>query len=402
MTRKIAICAAIFSVLWVGASTRSARRTLAQEIPARPAPATNAIARFAHGGNAAEVPSDFSGGLIFLPVRINQGQPSLFELDSTAATSSISPNRATELGVADAQTPILELTGMLLSLPSLPENDKPNFEPQVGRPYQGTLGADLFARVVVELDYARQTVRLFDPAGYQYSGAGKTFRLAFNNGMPLVQAKLNVAGKTIEGNFIVNTALAEPVLISSHVAEAHHLSVSHLKILPIADDLDATAEAAEGRLKEFQIGPFDVQSALVEFSKGKLPGTGDAKLVGEIGGEMLRRFNVIFNYERQQIIFDPNSEFHADDNENMSGLSIIASGSNLKTFVVTQVRSGTPAAEAGIQKGDEIAGVDEEPAADLSLVAVRDLFRQVGHSYKLLIERNGQAHTVTIRMRRLL
>lgn len=367
-----------------------------------PPPAGTGMARFAHGGNAAEVPSDFSGGLIFLPVRINQGQPSLFELDSTAAGSSISPNRATELGMANVQLPVLDLTGLFLSLQTLPENDKPNFEPEVGRPYQGTIGADLFARVVVELDYARQTVRLFDPAGYQYSGAGKTFRLAFNGGMPVVQAKLKVAGKTLEGDFIVNTALTEPVLVSSHVAQAHHLSVSHIKTVPIADDLDATSEASEGRLTEFQIGPFTVESALMEFSKGKLPGTGDAKLVGEIGGGMLRRFNVIFNYERQQIIFDPDSEFHADDNENMSGLSIAASGSNLKTFVVTQVRSGTPASEAGIQKGDEIAGVDEDPAADLSLVAIRDLFRQVGHSYKLLIERNGQAHTVTIRTRRLL
>jgi PDZ domain len=402
MTRRIAICAAVLSVLLIGVSTRCARRTFAQQNAAPQPPAGAAIARFAHGGNAAEVPSDFSGGLIFLPVRINEGQPSLFELDSTAAVSSISPNRAMELGVANVSSPVLNLTGLFLSLPSLPENDKSDFEPEVGRPYQGTLGADLFARVVVELDYARQTVRLLDPAGYEYSGAGKTFHLAFDGGMPVVQAKLKVAGKTLEGNFIVNTALAEPVLVSSHVAEAHHLSVSHVKTVAIADDLDATAEASEGRLTEFQIGPFTVESALMEFSKGKMPGTGDAKVVGEIGGGMLRRFNLTFDYERQQIIFDPDSEFHADDNENMSGLSIIASGSNLKTFVVTQVRSGTPASEAGIQKGDEIAGVDEEPAADLSLVAVRDLFRQVGHSYKLLIERNGQAHTVTIRMRRLL
>jgi hypothetical protein len=402
MRRRGAICAAVVSILLIGGATRSARRTLAQENPAPPSQASGGMARFAHGGNAAEVPSDFLGGLVFLPVRINQSQPSLFELDSTATTSSISPNRATELGVANVQSPVLDLTGLLLFLPSLPENDKTNFEPQVGRSYEGTLGADLFARVVIEVDYARQTVRMFDPAGYQYPGSGKSFHVVFNEGMPEVPARLKVGGKTLEGNFIVNTALAEPVLVSSHFAEAHHLSVSHIKTVPIADDLDATAEASEGRLTEFQIGPFQVESALVEFSKAKLPGTGDAKLVGEIGGGMLRRFNVIFNYERQQIIFDPDSEFHADDDENMSGLSIIATGSNLKTFVVTQVRSGTPAAEAGIQKGDEIAGVDEEAAADLSLIAIRDLFRQVGHSYKLLIERNGQAHTVTIRMRRLL
>jgi C-terminal processing protease CtpA/Prc len=65
------------------------------------------------------------------------------------------------------------------------------------------------------------------------------------------------------------------------------------------------------------------------------------------------------------------------------------------------VRPGTPGADAGLKEGDVIVGVDEEPAADLSLSAIRDLFRQVGHEYKLLIDRHGQSLPITIKMRRL-
>lgn len=86
----------------------------------------------------------------------------------------------------------------------------------------------------------------------------------------------------------------------------------------------------------------------------------------------------------------------------MSGLSLIAKGANLKTFEVVQVQPGTPAADAGIQKGDIIVAVDDEAAADLALAAIRGLFRQVGHEYKLLIDRKGQSITVSIKMRRLL
>ena len=49
-----------------------------------------------------------------------------------------------------------------------------------------------------------------------------------------------------------------------------------------------------------------------------------------------------------------------------------------------------------------IAGVDEEAAADMTLDALRALFRQVGHKYKLLIERNGKTLTINVQMRRLL
>jgi putative serine protease PepD len=66
------------------------------------------------------------------------------------------------------------------------------------------------------------------------------------------------------------------------------------------------------------------------------------------------------------------------------------------------VRPGTPAASAGVEPGDVIAGVDEEAAADVTLDAFPGLFRQVGHKYKLLIERNGKTLTINVQMRRLL
>jgi C-terminal processing protease CtpA/Prc len=66
------------------------------------------------------------------------------------------------------------------------------------------------------------------------------------------------------------------------------------------------------------------------------------------------------------------------------------------------VLPGTPAAAAGIQKGDVIAGVDEEAASDLTLADLRDLFRQIGHQYKLVLARGGQTLQITVQMRRLL
>jgi C-terminal processing protease CtpA/Prc len=84
----------------------------------------------------------------------------------------------------------------------------------------------------------------------------------------------------------------------------------------------------------------------------------------------------------------------------MSGLSIVAKGPNLKTFEVVAVEPGTPAAKAGIEPGDVIAGIGNEAAADLTLFAVRDLFRQVGYQYKVLIDRKGQTITVSMQMRR--
>lgn len=387
------LLAALCGMLGESSRTQAQSKAAAQQ----PIP----MIRFALHGNAAQVPASFIGNLVFLPVRVNQSQPSLFQLDSAAAMSSIDPNRASELGVADAQSPTLNLSDLDILLPRLTEVPNQEFAAEVGRTYEGTLGADFFRALVVEVDYGRQTVRLYDPAAYKYSGPGKPLHLTFSSGLPVLQAKFMAGNKRIEGNFIVNTALDSSVRISETYARSHRLSMSRIKTIPVAAENSGGESMVIGRLKQFEIGPFAIPAPLGEFEAGK-PDWNDAKIAGEIGGGVLRRFGVVFDYTREQVFLDPNSQFRDDESEDMSGISIIATGPGLKQFVVTQVRSGTPGAESGIQKGDLIAGVDDEAAADLNLIAIRDLFRQVGHSYKLLIERNGQTRTVTIRMKRLL
>ena len=123
---------------------------------------------------------------------------------------------------------------------------------------------------------------------------------------------------------------------------------------------------------------------------------------GAIGGDFLRRFSVVFDLSHQRVYLDPNLQINHTAQEDMSGLSILAQGANLKTFEIVQVRQGTPGADAGLKEGDVIAGIDEEPAADITLTSIRELFRQVGHKYKLLIERNGKTQEVVIQMKRLI
>jgi PDZ domain len=393
------------SALSVGFAARPAplpqTQGAAPQTPAASSPVPGSV-RFAFGGNVAEIPAEFIGGLVLLPLHVNQSQPCLFVLDSTAAATSIDPGRAAELGIPSGQGVELELAGVNLTLPELPRVSKPDFGARFGRAYEGTLGRDFFESFVIAIDYERKTVRLFDPGTYQYSGRGKSFHLSFSGDMPVVRAKFNTNGKTLEGDFGIDTALDASVLFSESFANAHRI-MSHLKTIPAMDEVsDDSADAMLGRMKLFQIGPFPVQQAIATFSERSAGTPGGGQLAGEIGGGMLRRFTVIFDYPHMQVIFDPNSNRRVEEFEDMSGISVIAGGPGLRTFKVTQVRPGTPGAEAGLRTGDIIAGIDQDPAADLSLMQVRDLFRQLGHPYLLTIERNDQTLHLTMKLKRLL
>jgi PDZ domain len=356
--------------------------------------------RFAFGGDAVQIPATFLGHLVFFPVNVNGSRPLLFEVNSTAVGSSIDTARASEMELVNLSAPTIHLSGVDLELPDFTRGTEENFAELVGRAYEGTLGKDFLEHFVVELDYGRQTAQLHDPAAFHYSGKGKVFPLRFAGPMPVVRAKFDVGGKTYDADFGVNTALDAPIRISPRYAGAHRILGSHPHTLPATDEpFDAKAIAV--RLKSFQIGPFMIPAPMGEVAEAALP-AGDTKLAGEIGGGMLRRFIVILDYTHQEMILDESSKFPDDDAEDMSGISMVAKGPGLRTFQVVSVAPGTPGADAKIQKGDVIAGIDTDPAADLTLFEVRELFRQVGHTYKLLLQRNGQDIPVTIQMRRLL
>src|SRR5271167_1763681 len=118
---------AVFAALCAGLSLRPESRAQTSSAPTAPAVSS---ARFAFGGNVAQVPAQFIGNLIFVPVRVNQGQPSLFQLDSTAQFSSADPKRAAELGIVDLRAPVLNLSGVDISLPDLGEIANSDFGPR--------------------------------------------------------------------------------------------------------------------------------------------------------------------------------------------------------------------------------------------------------------------------------
>jgi hypothetical protein len=400
MRNRAVIC--VFATLVACAATAT-HRVSAQS--GKSSPNQNpATLRFNYGGNASEIPAKFTGYLVLLPAKLNQSEPCLFELDSTAAVSSIDPSRAGELGLDKLHDPVLNFSGVDISLPVLAQATKPDFNAQVGRVYEGTIGQDIFQNAVIEIDYSRQTVRFYDPATYQYSGKGKTFHVNFISGVPVMKAKFSVTGgKSFEGDFAVDTAADASLVVYQRFNQQHHVLHSHVKTIRAGNlQLGGENDAVLARLTDVNLGPLSLAEPVGAFPRVDASTNGDNRLAGEIGGGILRRFTVVFDFSRQQIILDPNSNFNSDDVADMSGLSISAGGPNLRKFEVTAVQPGSPGAEGKIQPGDVIAGIDDEAAADMTLEDVRNLFRQVGHKYKLLIERNGQTRTVAIQMRRMI
>jgi hypothetical protein len=356
--------------------------------------------KFAYGGDAAEITAQFTDNLVFLSGRVNDSPPSLFQLDTTAATSSIAPDRAAEIERVNIANPVLNLTGLDVPFAALPVEPKPDFGPRIGMDYQGTLGCDFLSQLVLQIDYARETVRAYAPGSYKYTGKGLVFPLSQTNGIPVISLRFALErGKEIKANFIVDTAIDTSVALNDKFLAAHKMNDERGRTIPVIDPMSGMPNASIGRLRTLMFAKEIAGDTLAVFSDQAFPDAG-APAAGAIGSGMLRRFIVTFDFPHHQLILEPNSHFLEPDQEDKSGLVIVAKGTNYKTFEVVNVQPNSPAALAGIKKGDLIAGIDTDPAADLSLLTVRDLFRQVGHKYKITIQRGDQTQEITVQMHR--
>ena len=77
------------------------------------------------------------------------------------------------------------------------------------------------------------------------------------------------------------------------------------------------------------------------------------------------------------------------------GLLVEAVGTDHKTFTIAEVTADSPAAEAGLLKGDVITSVDGEPASGLTIAQMRERFGQPKRC-ALGVLRDGKALTMTL------
>ena len=122
------------------------------------------------------------------------------------------------------------------------------------------------------------------------------------------------------------------------------------------------------RAELLELGGVRVEKPVTELSLQTKGAFTDPYVAGNVGAGVLKRFNLIFDYARQQLVFEPNANHHLADSYDRAGMWMNLSGG---AFELLDVTPGGPAAEAGLQAGDRILAIDGETPERLSLPAAR-------------------------------
>jgi hypothetical protein len=151
----------------------------------------------------------------------------------------------------------------------------------------------------------------------------------------------------------------------------------------------------KGRLAGIKFGPYLLRAPIANFSRNEEHGLLASSDFGAlVGGEILKRFLITFDFPHARILIEPNAHFSEPFHTNESGLRLLARGKKYDQFLVDSVEPGSAAEAAGVHKGDLVIKIDGHRASELDLVKIDDLL-QAGRSVRVIFRRGVKTfHTV--------
>ena len=169
----------------------------------------------------------------------------------------------------------------------------------------GILGADFLQNYVVELDYRKGKMRLRDPFRYKYTGPGDYLLIRLLHGTPILDARIiDGAGRSITASFLIDTGFTGTLSLEEELWKGKGVKDSLGRTLSgSVAGFKGRRPTEVGELNGFQLGHYYFPEPRTLFRE---PQSEPAGFSGLIGGNILRRFTVIFHYGRQQLILIPN------------------------------------------------------------------------------------------------
>lgn len=306
-----------------------------------------------------------------------------------------------------------------------------NFAPRLGVPIHGIIGYDLFKDFIVELNYSKKHIKIYDPKRYNPKKCKNcsSLMLSFYNNKPYIDAVVGMGNKDVPVKLLIDTGGSDALWLFE---DKEHNILVPIKYFDdfLGRGLSGSVYGKRARLDKFSISNFELKKVNAAFPDST--SIAYAKKIkdrnGSLSGEILKRFNIIFDYRKAKILLKKNGNFNNPFYYNKSGISIeysgvrmikeidnnsiitrfntrseteastnmfIASSNSYKysltsAFTIVELRENSPAKKAGLKIGDIILAVNYKKAHLYSLQDVIQMFYgENGKRIKLLVDRDG-------------
>jgi len=123
-----------------------------------------------------------------------------------------------------------------------------------------------------------------------------------------------------------------------------------------------------------------------EYNVTSFPFTG-----GLVGNDLLRRFNMVFNYPKREIHLLPNGHFKESFDYAYTGLGIYYENGKIE---VGDIIEGSPGAKAKFKAGDEVVAVGKDFSHNIN--TYKNILQTPNEEIKVIVRRGDQLMVLTL------
>jgi hypothetical protein len=352
-----------------------------------------------------------TGGIITLKAKLADIPDSLnFILDTGSGGISLDSSTAAHLGVKTALSDrtirgiagirkvkfayhhSLQLPGLTVDSLDFHINDYDLLSSVYGEKIDGIIGFSFLSRFIVHVNYDSSIISVYTKGTIKYPKGGYVLKPFLVN-IPVTTATIRDE-REVNARFYFDTGAGMCVLLSSDfVSDSVFIRGKSKWYMSQAEGLGGKAPMKQGVIRQLKIGPYKFRRVPAYIFDDEYNITSYPYLGGLIGNDLLKRFNLIINYEKRDIHMMPNSHFREQFDYSYTGLGMYVLDGVIR---IVDVMRNSPAEKAGFKAGDIIMAVANNFSQNIQ--TYKNLMQNPGQKVKVVIYRDGQPMALTLRV----
>lgn len=265
-----------------------------------------------------------------------------------------------------------------------------------GERIDGIIGFAVLSRYIVKLDYDSMRISFHTKGTIRYPRGGYLLKPVINQ---LPAQPLSVRDeKTIHSRYIYDMGAGVCMIFSKDfVSDSNFIDKRRKRWVKEGEGLGGKIDMELLVIREVRIGPYRFRKVPVFIFDDVNNITSYPYMGGLIGNDILRRFNVILNYDKSDFHITPNTHFNDLFDYSYSGVELYLING---LILIGDVAKGSPAEASGLKEGDEVLAINRDFSQNLNRYKIA--MQTPNEKVKIIFRRDNVINEVEFRVKSIL